>query len=409
VVYGMMERLVRMGGNVQVGVTLINQRAEELNKAVLELCDCLVLHRQKGRRSLENLSHWLDLAGAKDIVSKVPLLENGEAYVWPTAEANATLTRIPEKRTWHPDRRTHHTVLQVAEGKSVDVGSFVEQLKAELGKAGAAALHANAIKDALAGRTGRIVLASEITAKVEAAREEGFEAGLAKGRAEALKMFRDATAEMRRVAHMAVGQASISAGRADDLVALTEKAERDNFGTSLAARPEVKAAQRAENRRVLKVVDAMDWSTGELAVMKAIAMYESGVDRDQLSVLTGYKRSTRDKYIAALVSKQYVDVGDHGTLSASEAGKAALGSHFEPLPTGNALRGYWLTRLPEGERRLFERVVDAYPNEVHRGELSAHTGYKRSTRDKYLAHLQSRRLVEVVGDGVVKAAEALFP
>ena len=43
-VYSEVEKLARMGGNASLGYTLINQRAEEVNKAVLELCAGYFLH-----------------------------------------------------------------------------------------------------------------------------------------------------------------------------------------------------------------------------------------------------------------------------------------------------------------------------------------------------------------------------
>jgi hypothetical protein len=70
-----------MGGNARLGYTLINQRAEEVNKAVLELCDCLFLHRQKGRNSLTALSKWLDIGdvqASKEIIRSLPKLPQGE-------------------------------------------------------------------------------------------------------------------------------------------------------------------------------------------------------------------------------------------------------------------------------------------------------------------------------------------
>ena len=39
--YAEVEKLVRMGGNKSLGITLINQRAQEVNKAVLDLCEIL--------------------------------------------------------------------------------------------------------------------------------------------------------------------------------------------------------------------------------------------------------------------------------------------------------------------------------------------------------------------------------
>jgi hypothetical protein len=78
------------------------------------------------------------------------------------------------------------------------------------------------------------------------------------------------------------------------------------------------------------------------------------------------------------------------------------------LPTGDALRDYWINRLPEGERRILEVLVANYPNAVARDQLDEHTGYKRSSRDTYLQRLGSRRLVEAVGRGEVRASERLF-
>ena len=68
-----------------VGVTLINQRAEEVNKAVLELCDNLFLHRTKGKNSLASLTKWLDLGAVKDtgvVIDSLSTLPTGECWAW---------------------------------------------------------------------------------------------------------------------------------------------------------------------------------------------------------------------------------------------------------------------------------------------------------------------------------------
>lgn len=83
-VYAEMEKLARMGGNSGLGFTLINQRSEEVSKAILELCDCLVLHKQKGRNSLVALEKWLDYSdgSGKEIAKTMPTLEAGECWIW---------------------------------------------------------------------------------------------------------------------------------------------------------------------------------------------------------------------------------------------------------------------------------------------------------------------------------------
>ena len=146
---------------------------------------------------------------------------------------------------------------------------------------------------------------------------------------------------------------------------------------------------------------------GERAVLTAIAQHgDDGVTREQLSVLTGYKRSTRDAYLQRAGERGHISVtGDR--IIATQAGVDALGADFEPLPTGEQLRKHWLARLPDGERRVLEVLVAAYPEAVDREAISDATGYKRSTRDSYLQRLGARRLV-VADRGRVRASEMLF-
>jgi hypothetical protein len=144
---------------------------------------------------------------------------------------------------------------------------------------------------------------------------------------------------------------------------------------------------------------------GEQLVLTAVAQYPDGAERDQLSILTGYKRSTRDAYIQRLAEKGYVE--SRGALVlASQEGVDALGDSFTPLPTGDALQAYWLDRLPEGERRILAVLLEQHPDVVSRDVLSEATNYKRSTRDAYIQRLGTRRLIETTGGGV--RASAVF-
>lgn len=135
-VYAEIEKLARMGGNALLGYTLINQRAEEVNKAVLELCDCLFLHRQKGRNSLIALGKWLDAADVADhkqIAKSLPRLEKGQAWIWTQGSVEPMLAQVPLKNSKYPDRRS----MIVSSGSkrgfdAVDVTAFIQKLEAAL-------------------------------------------------------------------------------------------------------------------------------------------------------------------------------------------------------------------------------------------------------------------------------------
>ncbi|MGH9501690.1 MAG: helicase HerA domain-containing protein [Terriglobales bacterium] len=146
---------------------------------------------------------------------------------------------------------------------------------------------------------------------------------------------------------------------------------------------------------------------GERSLLIAVAQYPEGAERDQLSILTGYKRSSRDAYISRLLAKGYLSAVGRA-ITATQEGIDALGSSYEPLPTGDALREYWLGRLPEGERKILEVLIEQSGNPIDRDSLDERTGYKRSSRDAYLSRLAARRLVDVSGRGMVAASAGLF-
>ena len=145
---------------------------------------------------------------------------------------------------------------------------------------------------------------------------------------------------------------------------------------------------------------------GEAATLRALIQYTAGLERRQLTVITGYKRSTRDAYIARLREKGLVAVaGDR--VQVTREGMAAM-PDAEPLPTGTALQDHWLKRLPSGEGTILAKLLEVNGEEYGREDLSEATGFKRSTRDAYLSRLAAKELVIDLGRGFVKASPTLF-
>jgi hypothetical protein len=134
--YSVVEKLVRMGGNAGVGATIINQRAEEVNKAVLELCDNLLLHRQRGKNSLLSLRKWLEAGNVtppKEITDSLADLPTGECWAWFKDVGKPRLIKVQPKRSFDPNRRE----MAGRGGKAVprvSVAEFVEQMTHALEK-----------------------------------------------------------------------------------------------------------------------------------------------------------------------------------------------------------------------------------------------------------------------------------
>ena len=132
-VYAEVEKLARIGDNARLGYTLVNQRSQEVNKAVLELCENLFLHRQRGKNAIQGLEHWLDIAGVegKKIIKSLPQLPSGQCWAWMGDRAAPVLVKVPAKRSAHPDRRVMRGG-DVAAKKAIDVGGFVADMRSTL-------------------------------------------------------------------------------------------------------------------------------------------------------------------------------------------------------------------------------------------------------------------------------------
>lgn len=196
-----------------------------------------------------------------------------------------------------------------------------------------------------------------------------------------------------------------------DVAAALAKVGRNGHGTNVTApgggvrtRLDVTAWKPPPAPDKPKPGERGEFGRGERVVLTAIAQHKNGVTKEQLTVLTGYKRSTRDLYVQKLAAGGFV-VREGSRIHATTRGIAHLGD-FERLPTGDELREHWLSRLPTGERAVLEAVLAKYPEAVRREDLEVE--YQRSTRDLYLQKLAARELVESPGPGLVRASEELF-
>jgi hypothetical protein len=139
-----------------------------------------------------------------------------------------------------------------------------------------------------------------------------------------------------------------------------------------------------------------------------IAIVEHGpCTKEQLSVLTGYKRSSRDTHINRLRAANLIALDDSNGFVSTGFGRQAVAGETDRLPTGQALRDYWHHRLSGGEAKVFALAVRAYPHAITRDAITEATGYQRSSRDSFINRLKARKLVSREGKGVV-ASRHLF-
>lgn len=415
--YAEVEKLARMGGNASVGITLINQRSQEVNKAVLDLAHNLVLGCQIGNKAIEAVGKWVDRL-SPDIASKVakslPHLESGEAWVWTRSNPDEpSLERMPMCRSLHPDRRTPDVVLKTA--KAIDPDEFVQRLsdsipkvieeakandpallkaevrklRAELAKGATTTTEIKEVQRPVFDDKDRKLISKAIAgfemvdqtvkAKVEELRDIYRELNTLRGTIEVLIGRQKQIPSMRQPVKKTVNNNAIR------MPLLSRQSESEN-GSSELGKPE---------RRVLAV----------------LAQYEDGCEIGKLALLSGYRISGGFRNIlSALRTSGLISGENTGIMQITSEGF----SHgpFEQLPgRGEEFVQFWLShpRLGNPEKRVLQVLIDN-PEGLSLEELAEKSEYEVSGGFRNITStLRTAGLIEGRNTERMKAADEFFP
>ena len=397
---------------------IASQRSQKVHNDTLDCCETLVGRRTAHPAARKSIEDWINSKGdpvfSQEVLSTLAELKRGEAWVWsPENEFGPKRVQFPMFQTFDSfaPPQLQKKVSQ-AGWSEVNLDQVREKLSAVIAEA-----KANDPKEL---RAQVVELKRELAKKQASVPRPVVKADENHDRRVAERAAKSATAPLlKRLHEFQRYAAKVSAYMATTAEAL-QKISNAELPPEEAPAPVPASQPRTELARPVQMPPRQVRETirptngnghgqslppGERAILIAVAQFGE-CERDQLTVLTGYKRSSRDAYVARLAAKGYIEANG-GALRPTQDGVDALGSDYEPLPTGDALYKFWRGRLPEGELRILDVLVrQAAP--LNRNDLDEPTGYKRSSRDAYLSRLAARRLIEVPASGMVQAATALF-
>jgi len=404
------QRLAKQGRPHGIGISFISQRPQEISKKALNQAECVFAFQMNGPHERKALQYWLTDKGFNGQLADVlPRLEIGHPYVWspqwlkisevvrilPIDSRDTSKTPEVGRRGSKKKRETLKPIdlkaLKVAMAETIErvktedpkeLNKQIAELKKELGIAKQDAQK----KPASAPKRVEVQVVSE---------------KMAKRLEKALDSMKTTTESMLGlVDKLKEAIAPVRFQKTQPTVSQTTSRGKS------AVNGVKKKLQLTEKYRPNRDAngDSKALPAGERVVLTAIAQHPDGVTREQLTVLTGYKSSTRNAYVLRLSNSGFVEPGVNGTIVATPAGIDELGD-FSPLPTGRYLLEYWLERLPAGERKILEIVSEIYPGSIERSELDEPTGFKTSTRNAYLLRLSTRKLV--TGKNDIRLSEAL--
>jgi len=405
-------RMAKLGRNFGIGLSIISQRPQEINKKVLNLTECLLAFQMTGVHERKSVQEWAVARGAEDEPEKLrdllPFIKEGEPHIWSPVWLNVAKTfRIAEKRTADGSQTPKVGAKRVVrELTPVDIEALRDAIAATIEKAKSE--DPTELRKKIAGlekelRTKPVKVPSEPKIVEVEVRVPVLQPEVAETLRAVAKEVGDVAAALRATA--------------DDVLASLKCMDDTRIERSV---------QRAQPVRVekAKIVEAPKKTNGaahpanvdEIKLGRCareilrVLVQRGRSSNAQLAVLSGYsiKSSSFSNAKSELRTHMLADgVGDE--MVATEVGRAFLGP-VDPLPTGQALIEQWKAAIDACPRKMLHALCGAYPRELTKEELSELTGYSISSSSfsNGLSSLRSLELMEGRGNAGFKASHIFF-
>lgn len=361
---GIYEEIIRLGRNYGIGVSMITQRPQSVNKEVLNQTECLFVGQVNGAQERAALAKWIMHQGMDvKLVDELPSLKIGTFYVWSPQWLNILKkVQILPKRTYDAsatpkvgDKRVQRDL------KPLDLSELQERLKATIEKA-----KADDPKEL------RRQIAELKKAKPALIDQEAVDRAVATAVKENDRQWEKAIRERESI----IGGLKGRLGKIHELAHVNGEAVPHVVPPKAAPAPVVR---KPEPRRATPSPTG-DVSLGkcERAILQVLSQFPEGCEAGKLTLLAGYRLSGGFRNsLSALRTAGLIEGENTGTMAITDAG-LEIGP-FAALPTGQALVDYWLNHRSFGkcEKAILAALIDQ-PDGLTAEELCEATGYQLS-------------------------------
>lgn len=439
--------LMRRGRKRGFAGVLATQRIADLNKRAIAECNSVMLGRCAVDVDIDRSAKMLGMRKG-DAVEQIPQLRPGEFFVYGRAVIGSTSAdgqrvsriQVGDVSTTHPKRGQRIPVTPApAEVKRAlaELSDIATEAEAEVKeidrlRARVAELEAKPAKgvngSSAPGAAWTVVVGPDAQAqiaKAKAATDElrgkyvGEQVAHSKTQAELAATRRTVLTIKSSLAHL-VETLTIPDGAAPVVLL----APGPGKGTSApppakhvrkSATPAAPVKPPAREARATKDPGDPSLDEGEQRIMEAIAWMESignrAPSRSAVGFIADYTVAggTFRRIVGGLRTRGMIDYqGD--TIVFTDLGRAAAPKPASP-GSGPKLRETVLSRLPEGEQRLLNPLIDAYPQNVTFDQLAELSQYDAAggTFRRIRGRLRSLGIATYPVQGHARAADMLFP
>jgi hypothetical protein len=434
---GAMQDVVRRGRIKGIGITMITQRAQVLNKDVLTSTDILFALRMNHQLDLKAIREWVnakaDPALAAEMESSLPSLPTGDAWVWAPELDIFARTTVRKRKTFDssatPKPGQRKQVPKVF--APIDLEKLGERIKATVAEKQAndpRALKARILElergalnnDGLAGKALADLRqqASEAELRIERMRNYAQEVigeakacvdNLQANASELLDSIKDARGRMEELGKRKPREDGIQIPTAPPLMPAKLKPQSEwpmPVGHAIPLGPEAKLthANGAVTGSMMKILEA----TAKLEKLGV-----SPVSRQQVAMLAGYSHVRSSGFrvpLSAAIKAGYVEGGEVGALVLTGHGRQVT-AHIAAPATTSELHQQIFDILGAAETKMLRVLIESYPLPVTREKLAETCGYSHVRSSGFrvpLSRLLRLGLAEAPATGEVAGSDLLF-
>jgi hypothetical protein len=393
-VYAEIERVARMGRNAKLGITIINQRAEEVNKAILEICEMSLLHKQVGRNSLFAIKKWLDLLGVANpdtIIKILPTL--GKGYCYAIGYGTPKLLPIDKKKSFHPSpSQKKITASQQTPKKNSSLEESIRKIKESLNEPPVK----NAPVSSKQPQPSPLVkedLLKSLQQQHELLKKELYQTKI---------LLAHAKEELHNIAN--ASKSLLEAIKNVDLKkTIKPTVLKNELPAPVAVTRVTQFTGKFNHVQVGNSIGKDD--SGKSRMLAAASLFPNGITIQRMAFLAGLSHTsgTFNVYLRSLKKDGFLeDIGMIDRMKAvaiTAAGKEQIGNKKISLPESSEdTIALWSQNLGanNGATKIFQYLCGIYPNAVSAEELAEATGFSASsgTFNVYQRKLRSLSLVE---------------
>lgn len=410
--FGAYDRLVRRGRIAGIGVTMISQRPQVINKDTLSqvgILICMRLMHKLDRKSVKE--SWIeghDIHGRTDeFMESLASLERGEAWVWGTTYLDIF------KRVHVHHRETFDSSFTPKAGEArkeataraeVDLEALKKRLSATIEKAKAddpreLRRQIAQLKTQLGQRSPVIAVDEKAIRVAVEAERVGWE-----------RAFKEYARIHDQIGELSVRLAQLVAGGIDCPPPILAPVATNDKPRSLGITTMMRAERAAKSLNLDSGPTDGKLRAGAERMLAALAHWSpNSMSMGQMRAHAGMKKSgTFTTYLSDLRRGEYIEERN-GEVYATRAGLEYC-KHVPSAPAStDEVLAIWKPKLRDGARRMLDVLVLQGGEFVGREQLAEAAGMTKSgTFTTYLSDLRTARLVVIDSRGVAANKETLF-